>query len=59
MGLFESKKKKELRELSERLVSARKEGYFTCVCGRSQTITYYGNNDTWTCPQCRRRNRCY
>lgn len=58
MGLFDNKKKKQARELATMLASSRREGFFTCICGRPQKITYYGNNDTWTCPKCGRRNRC-
>ena len=59
MALFESKKDKVIRKLAENLVNSRKEGYFTCYyCNRPQKITYYGNDDTWTCPRCKTKNRC-
>ncbi|MCM1506820.1 MAG: hypothetical protein NC177_06750 [Ruminococcus flavefaciens] len=58
MGLFESKRKKDARKLAESLAESAKQGYFTCFCGRPQRITYYGSNDTWTCPACGRRNYC-
>lgn len=59
MGLFKSKNQKLLKEvIKETGVTARK-GMFTCKkCGRRQTVTYFGPNDTWTCSQCKTRNYC-
>lgn len=59
MGLFGSKNQRLMKDVMKKSGATARRGTFTCrECGRRQVITYYGANDSWTCPQCKTRNYC-
>ena len=59
MGLFGNRDQKLLKEVMKKSGTTAKSAMFECKkCGRRQRITYFGPNDSWTCPQCRTRNYC-
>lgn len=59
MGLFKTKGQRMVEKvIKENGISSNKK-MFTCrCCGRRQLITYFGKNDSWTCPQCKTKNYC-
>ncbi len=55
MGLLFGNKNKKNNKSSSGISANRKT--FRCAnCGRPQVVTYYGNNDSWTCPSCKHKN---
>ena len=53
MGLFGNKKKskEQTNKINVKTVMAR-----CSYCGRPQSITCFGKNDSWTCPKCKNKN---
>lgn len=60
MGLFfKSQREKDAETAMKILSQYKKQGRFTCYyCGNVFTVTYYGNNDTYTCKKCGTKNQC-
>lgn len=57
MGLFGNSNKKLQKYARDTMMKSMKSGTFRCrYCGKPKRITYFGSNDSWTCPNCKQKN---